>query len=94
VRAAAGGRAEAREVLHHPALRLEGFDGLPTTVVAFATDIPALEGAWGKPYLIGPGSIHVAHTEEERIPKKQLEEAVEIYARMARQLLATGGANG
>ena len=93
VRAAVGGRAEAHEALYHPALRLEAFDGLPTTVVAFATDIPVLQGAWGKPYLIGPGSIHVAHTEEERIPKKQLVEAVEIYARMARQLVATGGAH-
>jgi acetylornithine deacetylase len=93
VRVAATGRAEAREVLYHPALRLEAFDGLPTTVVAFATDIPVLQGAWGKPFLIGPGSIHAAHTEEERIPKQQLTEAVEIYARMARQLVATGGAS-
>jgi len=90
VRASTVGRAEAREALYHPALRLEAFDGLPTTVVAFATDIPVLQGAWGKPFLIGPGSIHVAHTEEERIPKQQLAEAVEIYARMARQLVATG----
>ncbi len=92
VLAAAAGRAEAREVLHTPALRLTAFYGLPTTVVAFATDIPALGSAWGQPYLIGPGSIHLAHTAEERIPKKQLSEAVEIYARMTRQLLATGGA--
>jgi len=90
VRAATVGRAEAREALYHPALRLEAFDGLPTTVVAFATDIPVLQGAWGKPFLIGPGSIHVAHTEEERIPKKQLAEAVEIYARMTRQLVTMG----
>jgi len=90
-RAATARAAEAREVLYHPALRLEPFDGLPTTVVAFATDIPVLQGVWGKPFLIGPGSIHVAHTAEEHIPKRQLTEAVEIYARMARQLLATGG---
>ncbi len=90
--AAAAGRAEAREVLHTPATRLSTFDGLPTTVVAFATDIPTFDGAWGQPFLIGPGSIHLAHTAEERIPKKQLSEAVDIYARMARQLLATGGA--
>jgi acetylornithine deacetylase len=92
VLAAVAGRAEAREVLHAPALRLSAFDGLPTTVVAFATDIPTFNGAWGQPFLIGPGSIHLAHTAEERIPKKQLSEAVEIYARMAKQLLATGGA--
>jgi len=92
VLAATAGRAEAREVLHTPAMRLSAFDGLPTTVVAFATDIPTFDGAWGEPFLIGPGSIHLAHTAEERIPKKQLSEAVEIYARMARQLLATGAA--
>jgi acetylornithine deacetylase len=89
---AAAGRAEAREVLHTPAMRLSAFDGLPTTVVAFATDIPTFNGAWGQPFLIGPGSIHLAHTAEERIPKQQLSDAVDIYARMARQLLATGGA--
>jgi acetylornithine deacetylase len=92
VQAAAGGRAEVREVFYTPALRLSAFDGLPTTVVAFATDIPTFNGAWGQPFLIGPGSIHLAHTAEERIPKKQLTEAVDIYARMARQLLLTGGA--
>lgn len=92
VLAAAAGRAEAREVLHTPAMRLSAFDGLPTTVVAFATDIPTFNGVWGQPFLIGPGSIHVAHTTEERIPKNQLLEAVDIYTRMVRQLLATGAA--
>jgi acetylornithine deacetylase len=89
---AVAGRAEAREVLHTPAMRLSAFDSLPTTVVAFATDIPTFDGAWGQPFLIGPGSIHLAHTAEERIPKKQLSDAVDIYARMVKQLLATGGA--
>jgi acetylornithine deacetylase len=84
------GRLEAREVLFTPALRLSELDGLPTTVVAFTTDIPFFEGAWGEPYLIGPGSIRVAHTSEERIPKNELREAVEIYARMVRQLLHQG----
>ena len=91
VLAAAEGRAEAREVLNTPAFQLAAFDGLPTTVVAFTTDIPTFGGAWGKPFLIGPGSIHVAHTAEERIAKKELLDAVEIYARMATQLLTTGG---
>jgi len=87
---AVAGRAEAREVLHTPATRLKEFEGLPTTVVAFTTDVPTFDGAWGEPYLIGPGSIHVAHTAEERIAKRELLEAVEIYARMTRQLLASG----
>jgi acetylornithine deacetylase len=90
VSAATAGRAEAREVLHTPAVQLAKFDGLPTTIVAFTTDIPTFGGAWGEPFLIGPGSIHVAHTAEERVSKKELSEAVDIYARMASQLLATG----
>ena len=90
VSAAAAGRAEAREVLHTPAVQLSKFDGLPTTIVAFTTDIPTFGGVWGQPFLIGPGSIHVAHTAEERISKKELSDAVDIYARMVRQLLATG----
>jgi acetylornithine deacetylase len=88
VTAIVAGRAEAREVLQTPALRLSGLDGLPTTVVAFTTDIPTFGESWGKPFLIGPGSVHVAHTAEERIAKKELAEAVEIYARMVTRLLA------
>ncbi len=90
VSAATAGRAEAREVLHTPAVQLSQFDGLPTTIVAFTTDIPTFDGAWGQPFLIGPGSIQVAHTAEERISKKELSEAVGIYARLATQLLTTG----
>jgi acetylornithine deacetylase len=90
VSAAAAGRAEAREVFYTPAVELAKVDGLPTTIVAFTTDIPSFEGTWGRPFLIGPGSIHVAHTSEERIPKRELSEAVDIYARMATQLLTNG----
>jgi len=54
------------------------------------TDIPTFDGVWGEPFLIGPGSIHVAHTAEERVSKKELSEAADIYARMASRLFATG----
>jgi acetylornithine deacetylase len=84
---AANGKAEIREVLTIPAVLLGSLPGFETTVVSFTTDIPALGESWGKPYLIGPGSIHVAHTLEERIPKKQILEAVQIYKRMVQQLL-------
>jgi acetylornithine deacetylase len=80
------GRAELREVIEIPALRLEALDGIDPTVVAFTTDIPAFDGQWGQPFLIGPGTIHVAHTLEEHVPKKELTEAVELYQRMVRQL--------
>lgn len=81
------GRAECKEVLCIPALHLGKLEGFQTTVVAYTTDIPAFGGQWGRPFLIGPGTIHVAHTSEERVPKAQLLEAVEIYQKMARQLL-------
>lgn len=83
-------QVEIEEVLCIPAVHLEKLLGFKTTVVSYTTDIPAFGGAWGKPFLIGPGSILVAHTREERIPKKELLEAPEIYAKMVRQLLATG----
>jgi acetylornithine deacetylase len=83
---AAAGRVELREVIEIPAVRLNSLDGLPTTVVAFTTDIPAFGGRWGEPFLIGPGTIHVAHTLEERVPKAELTEAVEIYKRMVNEL--------
>jgi acetylornithine deacetylase len=85
---AVNGLATATEVLHIPALHLGSLPGMETMIVAYTTDIPAFGGAWGKPFLLGPGSIHVAHTSEERIPKKQITEAVDIYQRMVKQLLA------
>jgi acetylornithine deacetylase len=83
---AVAGLAELREVLEIPAVRLESIEGIPTTVVAYTTDIPAFGGKWGTPLLLGPGTIHVAHTLEERVPKRQLLEAVDLYQRMVRQL--------
>jgi acetylornithine deacetylase len=83
---AAAGRAELREVIEIPAVHLAAVEGIPTTVVAFTTDIPAYGGAWGEPLLIGPGSIHVAHTLEEHVSKAQLVEAVELYQRIVKEL--------
>jgi acetylornithine deacetylase len=83
---AVAGRAELREVIEIPALRLNAIEGIPTTVVAYTTDIPAFGGQWGEPLLLGPGTIHVAHTLEERVPKRELTEAVELYQRIVRQL--------
>lgn len=86
---AVAGKAEAREVLRIPAVRLGALDGFESTVVAYTTDIPAFGGAWGQPFLLGPGTIHVAHTAEERIPKKQLFEAIELYQGLVQRLLTS-----
>jgi acetylornithine deacetylase len=80
------GRAEAREILCIPALHLGSLEGFETSVVSYTTDIPAFGTAWGKPLLFGPGSIHFAHTDAERVPKNELVEAVQIYQRIVRQL--------
>jgi acetylornithine deacetylase len=83
---AAKPEAEANEVLLIPALQLGSLDGFPTTVVAFTTDIPAFNGKWGQPFLIGPGSIHVAHTADERISKAELTASVGLYKQLAERL--------
>jgi acetylornithine deacetylase len=59
--------------------------GFETMVAKFTTDVPSLTN-WGEPFLLGPGSIHVAHTPEERIAKAELFEAVELYVKLARQI--------
>lgn len=77
--------AEIEFTREAPFMRMKTLDGLPTMVAAFTTDIPSL-GNWGEPLLLGPGSIHVAHTEGEYVEKKQLAEAVELYCVLAKRL--------
>ncbi len=69
-----------------PFMKLRTVDGVPTMVASFSTDIPHLRN-WGEPLLLGPGSIHVAHTEHESVAKKALHEAVELYSEVAKKLL-------
>ena len=82
----AADQAEVKFPLELPFLRLRTVDGLPTMIAAFTTDIPALTN-WGEPILIGPGSIHVAHTDGEFIDKQQLAEAIDLYCTIAKQLV-------
>lgn len=65
---------------------LEALPGFETTVAAFTTDIPLLTN-WGRPLLLGPGSILDAHTPHERIAKKELARAVELYCGLVQRLL-------
>jgi acetylornithine deacetylase len=84
---AAAGLAEVDFTLEIPFVRLRAVEGLPTMIAKFTTDIPQLSN-WGEPLLLGPGSIHVAHTPYEKLAKKELFEAVELYIKVGRQLLA------
>jgi len=84
--AAAGNAVKVEFPLELVFLRFHRVDGLPTMIAKFTTDIPKLTN-WGEPLLIGPGSIHVAHTEGEYIEKKQLHEAVDLYCAITQQLL-------
>ena len=71
--------------VHHP-VRLVSVKGFSECVVRFTTDIPYLSN-WGKALLLGPGSILDAHTANERIPKVELERAVDLYVQLAKTLL-------
>jgi acetylornithine deacetylase len=83
---AVAGKADAEFKLEIPCMEFTTVPGIETMIAAFTTDIPALTN-WGQPLLIGPGSIHVAHTEGEYLEKRQLLRAVDLYARIARELL-------
>ena len=83
---AVSGLAKADFVLEIPFVRLRTLDGLPTMVAAFTTDIPWLTN-WGEPLLVGPGSIHVAHTEGEYVEKQQLGHAFDLYCAIAQRLI-------
>jgi acetylornithine deacetylase len=79
-------RVAVEEVLEVPPVHLQTVPGFDTGVFAYTTDIPLL-GKWGTPLLLGPGSIHVAHTDQEHVRLAELEEAVTLYARLATELL-------
>jgi acetylornithine deacetylase len=71
-----------------PPARLGAVDGFKTSVAAFATDIPALAN-WGTPYLFGPGSIHVAHRDDECVSIDELHAAVGAYERLVDAILSS-----
>ena len=84
--AAAGRLAEVQFGAQSPFIRLRTVEGMPTMVASFSTDIPHLSN-WGEPLLLGPGSIHVAHTADEHVEKAELERAVGLYVELARKLV-------
>ncbi len=87
VASAVGGLVTVEEVLEVPAVRLQTVEGFETAVFAYTTDIPFLP-AWGTPVLLGPGSIHVAHTDQEHVSIEELVQGVDAYVRLAERLLS------
>jgi len=88
VRKWVGTRATVDVGISVPPVHLGTVGGVATSVVAFATDIPALTN-WGTPYLFGPGSVHVAHTDDEHIEIAELRAAVDVYERIVRTVIAS-----
>jgi acetylornithine deacetylase len=81
------GLVSIEQILDVPAVRLHTLSGFDTAVFPYTTDVPLLT-RWGTPLLIGPGSIHVAHTDEEHISVDELRDAVGLYEALATRLLS------
>lgn len=84
--AAVAGRVDVQEILELPAVRLHTVPGFDTEVFAYFSDVPFLTN-WGTPLLLGPGTIHVAHTDHEHVAIADLERAVDLYVALATRLL-------
>ncbi len=81
------GRCEIDDGICIPAIHLGSRPGYETTVVKYTTDVPIFGPSWGEPFLIGPSTIHVAHTDTECVAKQDLHDAVVVYGRLCRELL-------
>ena len=85
IQQACDGLVDVEYSLELPFVQMRALEGFPTMVAKFTTDIPSLT-TWGEPFLLGPGSIHVAHTPNEKISKKELLDCVDLYVKLATEL--------
>jgi len=83
---AVGERGRIEYASAHNPVRLYSVPGFEQCVVRFTTDIPYLS-SWGQALLLGPGSILDAHTDHERISKRELTHAVQLYVDLAKTLI-------
>jgi acetylornithine deacetylase len=84
---AVGALADVQFVLDIPYMRFLTVPGIPTMTASFTSDVPQL-AAWGRPVLLGPGSILVAHTDREFLAKAELMQAIELYVQTGTFLLS------
>lgn len=87
-----GARAQVQYLSVAEPVSLLEVEGFQPCIVSFTTDVPHLAN-WGSPLLLGPGSILDAHTDGERISKRELSDAVDLYAGLVRTLLARAPLN-
>lgn len=80
------GRGEIEVMTVAKPVKMLAIEGFRQKVVRFTTDIPHLSN-WGQPLLLGAGSILAAHTKDEFVLKKDLEEAVGLYVNLVKKLL-------
>jgi acetylornithine deacetylase len=83
------GVVDVENILEIAAVKLHTVDGFETAIFPYTTDVPVLT-AWGRPLLLGPGSIHVAHTADEHLAIDELRHAVELYEALGRRLINAG----
>jgi acetylornithine deacetylase len=76
------------EILEVPPVTMQTVPGFETATFPYTTDIPFLSN-WGMPLLYGPGSIHVAHTDNEHVRVADLKRAVDDYTKLVRHVLGT-----
>jgi acetylornithine deacetylase len=84
--AACKGRCDVDFSVELAYVQMRALAGFETMVAKFTTDVPSLTN-WGEPFLLGPGSIHVAHTPDEKVSKRELVEAVDLYFNLASKLV-------
>jgi len=87
IKTAVAGEAEVEVVGASEPQELYTLPGFKTVVLSFSTDIPYLK-SFGRPLLLGPGSVQEAHTDTEKMPKSQMREAVDLYKNLIERLLA------
>jgi acetylornithine deacetylase len=87
IAAAADPRVTVEFPLEIPSVLSSPVPGWETTIVSYASDLPFL-APWGERYQLGPGTIRLAHTAEERIGKRELLDGVERYVSLATTLLS------
>ena len=72
------------QVLDVPPVRLHTVPGFETAVFRLHHRRPAAD-RWGTPLLLGPGSIHVAHTDDEHVAIDELHRAaIDLYESLVR----------